>query len=332
LAAKTANKIDTSAKYYVGCKSILDYPQPLSHSYRGRFAPSPTGELHWGSLFNALAGFLQARSQQGEWLLRIDDLDPARSHQQATDAILFTLDYFGLYWDGAIHYQSQHIDSYQAALSDLQRNNHVYPCCCSRRQLKRYHTEHPKTPDYPGLCRHKNVDTSKQHALRIKTQKNASIGLNDPLQGKQQQILSNTCGDFIVLRSDMITAYHLASVVDDYNLGITQALRGYDLLQSSIQQHYLQHLLEYPVPQYIHLPVIVDDSGTKLSKQTGATPVSHSQPTETLYTLLLQLNQNPPEDLRHQSQKTLLTWAINNWSINRLIGCTQIQSPKIFQH
>jgi glutamyl-Q tRNA(Asp) synthetase len=310
----------------------LGYPQPLNHSYRGRFAPSPTGELHWGSLFNALAGFLQARSQQGEWLLRIDDLDPTRCQQQSTDAILFTLDHFGLHWDGAIHYQSQHIESYQAALSDLQHNNHVYPCCCSRRQLKRYHIEYPETPDYPGLCRHKVVDTSKRHALRIKIKKNTSIGLNDPLQGKQQQILSNTCGDFIVLRSDMITAYHLASVVDDYNLGITQALRGYDLLQSSIQQHYLQQLLEYPAPQYIHLPVIVDDSGTKLSKQTGAIPVSHNQPTETLYALLLQLNQNPPEDLRHQSQETLLAWAINNWSINRLTGCTQIHLQKILQH
>ncbi len=301
----------------------MDYPEPLNPSYRGRFAPSPTGELHWGSLFNALASYLQARSQQGEWLLRIDDLDPMRSQQQSTDAILFTLDRFGLHWDGAIHYQSQHTESYQAAVADLLHHNHVYPCCCSRRQLKRYHQEHSETPDYPGICRHKAVDTSKQHALRIKTQ-NTPIELDDPLQGKQQQILSDTCGDFIVLRSDSITAYHLASAVDDYNLGITQALRGYDLLQSSIQQYYLQQLLEYPTPQYIHLPLIVDNSGIKLSKQTGATPITHYQPSETLYLLLLQLNQNPPEDIRHESQETLLTWAINNWSINHLKNCSQI--------
>ncbi len=295
----------------------------MNSDYRGRFAPSPTGELHWGSLFNALASFLQARSQQGEWLLRIDDLDPMRCQQQSTDAILFALDRFGLHWDGAIHYQSQHTKSYQAALANLQYNNHVYPCCCSRRQLKRYHKEHPETPDYPGLCRHKTIDISKQHALRIKT-KNLPIELNDPLQGKHQQILSNTCGDFIVRRSDSITAYHLASVVDDYYLGITQALRGNDLLQSTIQQHYLQQLLEYPIPQYVHLPVIVDDSGTKLSKQTGAAAITHYPPSKTLYLLLLQLKQNPPKNLHYESLDTLLTWAINNWSINHLKSCSQI--------
>lgn len=302
---------------------ILDNPQLQNPSYRGRFAPSPTGELHWGSLFNALASFLQARSQQGEWLLRIDDLDPFRIQQQSTDAILFALDHFGLRWDGAIHYQSQHTESYQAAFSQLRNQNHIYPCCCSRRQLKRYHSQNPESPDYPGNCRHKIVDTTKQHALRMKTH-DIPISLSDPLQGKHEQILSETCGDFIVLRSDGITAYHLASVVDDYNMGITQAVRGFDLLQSSIQQHYLQQLLDYPAPQYIHLPIIVDSTGTKLSKQAGADPITLNQPSETLYRLLLQLNQNPPSMLQYESKETVLTWAIKNWAISHLKGYSQI--------
>lgn len=293
------------------------------HNYRGRFAPSPTGELHWGSLFNALASYLQARSQQGEWLLRIDDLDPSRTQQQSTDAILFALDHFGLHWDGTIHYQSQHTESYQAALSHLHNNNHLYPCSCSRRQLKRYHSLNPEAPDYPGICRNKIVDIAKQHAIRIKTHQ-TPIRLCDPLQGKHEQILSETCGDFIVFRSDRITAYHLASVVDDFNMGITQAIRGFDLLQSSIQQHYLQQLLHYPAPQYIHLPIIVDATGTKLSKQTGAAPITLNQPSKTLYRLLLQLNQNPPSVLQYESQETVLAWAIKNWTISHLKGCSQI--------
>lgn len=302
----------------------MDKSQPTSPQYKGRFAPSPTGELHWGSLFNALASFLQARSQQGEWLLRIDDLDSDRCQQQSTDAILFALDRFGLHWDGAIHYQSQHTEDYQEALSALNSSDQLYACICSRKQLKRYHNLHPEAPDYPGFCRNKPIDTSKQHALRIKTHHHP-IAINDPLQGEHQQILSKTCGDFIVLRSDELTAYHLASVTDDYNMGITQAVRGYDLLQSSIQQLYLQQLLHYPTPQYIHLPIIVDTANIKLSKQTGATPITHNHPVETVFILLQQLKQNPPNELRNQSVESVLAWAIKNWTIDFLKRCTQIE-------
>ncbi|HFD13537.1 MAG TPA: tRNA glutamyl-Q(34) synthetase GluQRS [Crenotrichaceae bacterium] len=291
---------------------------------RSRFAPSPTGELHWGSLFNALASYLQARSQQGEWLLRIDDLDPARSHQRFIDSILYTLERFGLQWDGGVYYQSQHTEHYQAAVDVLCKNNQTYACRCSRKQLKRYHNQHPETPDYPGFCRNKTIDTRSQYALRVKTNR-IPVVFSDPLQGTQQQILAQTSGDFIIMRSDKITGYHLASVVDDFNMGINQALRGYDLLQSSIQQCYLQQLLGYPTPQYVHLPVIVDTGAIKLSKQTGAKPITHNPVVETLFYLLIQLRQKPPPELRHLPRKTIIDWAVANWNIDRLKGCTKIK-------
>ena len=291
--------------------------------YRGRFAPSPTGELHWGSLFTAFASFLDARSQQGEWLLRIDDLDPLRSTQQSIDAILFALERFGLHWDGTIHYQSQQTERYLQALDELANNNYLYACACSRKQLKRYQNENPQTPDYPGFCRHKSISTNQPHALRVKTRTDP-VELIDPLQGKQQHVLSDRCGDFIVMRKDQICAYQLASVVDDKTMGISHAVRGYDLLHASVQQRYLQQLLNYPTPIYIHVPIIVDGAQIKLSKQTGARPITHYPVTTTLYTLLKLLNQAPPDDLSDQSQATIIKWGIQHWNRNALSDCTRI--------
>ncbi len=291
--------------------------------YRGRFAPSPTGELHWGSLFNALASFLQARSQHGEWLIRIDDLDQQRCQQQSIDAILYTLERFGLHWDGAVYYQSQQSTHYHAALQVLANNNHLYACCCSRKQLKRYHSLNPDSPKYPGFCRNRAVDTNQQHALRVKTATNP-INIVDPLQGTHSEPLNQTCGDFIVFRSDQVISYHLASVVDDLKMGINQAVRGHDLVQSSIQQSYLQDLLNHPAPNYVHLPIIVDASKTKLSKQTGAAPITYNPVAKTLFKLLKQLKQNPPANLIQESQETIITWAIDHWDIKELQGCTEI--------
>lgn len=298
---------------------------PKLISYRGRFAPSPTGELHWGSLFNAFASFLDARSCQGQWLLRIDDLDPLRSSQQSIDAILFTLERFGLHWDGAVHYQSKQTGRYQQTLEKLGNNGHLYACSCTRKRLKNHRNlnHHAKSPDYPGFCRHKTIDTRLKHALRIKTQP-FPVELFDPVQGRQEQVLTDTCGDFIVMRRDNIPAYHLASVVDDFTMEITNAIRGYDLLQASMQQCYLQKLLQYPHPTYIHLPVIIDARSIKLSKQTGAEPVSHYPVNKTLCQLLHQLKQDPPDDLVYQTRETIISWAIEHWDIKRLNGCTEI--------
>lgn len=301
----------------------MDTPLPTSSFYRGRFAPSPTGELHWGSLFNALASFLQTRSQHGEWRLRIDDLDQARCQQLFADSILFTLERFGLHWDGTVHYQSQQEDYYLSALDALDKHQYLYACSCSRKQLKRYHHLHPETPDYPGFCRTKTIDQDQQHSKRVITQP-TPIQLNDSLQGNFQEVLSETCGDFIVYRSDKVMSYHLASVVDDFNMGINQIVRGYDLLQSSMQQCYLQQLLEYPTPQHIHLPLIVDSTATKLSKQTGAAPITNYDVSETLFLMLKQLKQNPPSSLHRESPNAIISWAIDHWNIEKLKNCKTI--------
>ncbi|MCH9697322.1 MAG: tRNA glutamyl-Q(34) synthetase GluQRS [Gammaproteobacteria bacterium] len=301
----------------------LTFAIPQSAPYRGRFAPSPTGELHWGSLFNAVAGFLQARSQNGKWLLRIDDIDQQRCRPQATDAIVYTLERFGLEWDESPYFQNQHVNDYHAVLQELDQKSWIYPCNCKRVSLKQHKLENPESADYPGFCRNKKIDRALPHALRLKTNHHP-VQLFDPLSGPHSEHLSETTGDFIIYRRDQIISYHLASVVDDKLMDITEAVRGNDLIQSSLQQIHLQGLLNYATTQYLHTPLIVDSTNTKLSKQTGAKPVTDYPVTQTLFTLLIQLNQNPPQELAKESRETILNWAIANWDINNLKGCQEI--------
>lgn len=285
-------------------------PQPR---YIGRFAPSPTGPLHIGSLYTALASFLQARAQQGLWRLRIDDLDTPRNVPGAADGILKTLENFGLHWDGAVIYQSAQIDCYHAALNRLLADDAVFRCVCTRKILSQHTYEHPGSAHlYPGFCRTKIPAGHARYALRIKTGPEI-VRFQDYLQGLIEHTLSERHGDFIVLRRDNIIAYQLAAAVDDRQELITEVVRGYDLLDSTPKQIYLQQLLGYASPRYMHVPVIVDACGQKLSKQSYAEAVDRRDAKTLLFDLLVLLRQHPPAALRGAAVSELLRWAIAHW-------------------
>ena len=281
--------------------------------YIGRFAPSPTGPLHIGSLYTALASFLQARSQQGLWLLRIDDLDTPRNIKGSGDSILKTLETFGLHWDGRVTYQSQALDVYHEILDKLDNDKLIYPCTCSRKTL---------TAVYSGNCRNKQSLPDSPHSLRIKTD-NRFIAFNDRLQGLMSQNLADH-GDFILKRKDQIIAYQFAVVIDDDRQHINHVVRGYDLLDSTSRQIYLQQLLGLVTPDYMHVPVIIDEQGYKLSKQTRATAVDLKKPHAVIFELLNLLKQNPPGELKHAPLTELLSWSIENWNPNLLKNCRAI--------
>jgi glutamyl-Q tRNA(Asp) synthetase len=263
-----------------------------------------------------LASFLDARHHQGRWLLRMDDLDTPRNKPGAVQAILDCLEAYGLHWDGEVYYQSRHLAYYAAAIELLQP--HLYGCVCSRKQLADY----PQL--YPGFCRErprpKPWSTAEQeHAIRIKCQP-ALIAFTDGIQGEIVQNMALQHGDFIIKRKDGIIAYQLAVVVDDHNQQINRIVRGYDLLDSTPKQIFLQRLLGYAQPTYQHVPIIIDQQGHKLSKQTGAQAVDLRQTATTLYLLLCLLNQQPPANLRSASVADILQWGIEHWQTQPLIG------------
>lgn len=241
-------------------------------SYVGRFAPSPTGPLHFGSLVAALASYCDARSRDGRWLLRMEDVDEPRSQRGAADDILQTLARCGFRWDGELAVQSTRIALYEAALARLVAMGLAYPCACTRRELEDAPTGAGGERVYPGTCRagipaHRSGRT--QRAWRVKVGE-STIAFDDRLQGRQSQMLAKDVGDFVVKRADGLFAYQLAVVVDDAEQGVTDVVRGADLCASTPRQIHLQRLLGLPTPTYLHVPVAVDASGEKLSKQTHA--------------------------------------------------------------
>lgn len=295
--------------------------------YRGRFAPSPTGPLHFGSLISALGSYLDAKAQGGEWWLRIDDLDPPRVAPGATDAILRALEAYGLVWDGAVQYQHHRSEAYAAALTELQRLGLVYACACSRREIADSSIGRPGAPIYPGTCRAGLPRGKMSRALRVDT-RGAHMGFEDRLQGAVMQDLEREAGDFIVQRADGLFAYQLAAVVDDAELDITDIVRGVDLLDSTLRQVYLQRLLELPMPHYLHLPVAVNALGEKLSKQTLAPPLDMAHPQPALVQALRFLNHSPPQALQGAKTQEILAWAVQNWSSARIPAVRSIE-PQI---
>ncbi|NOT83777.1 MAG: tRNA glutamyl-Q(34) synthetase GluQRS [Methylococcaceae bacterium] len=286
--------------------------------YIGRFAPSPTGLLHLGSLFTALASFLEARSRQGRWLIRIDDLDTPRNVCGANEAILSTLDVFGLHWDGSVTYQSQHQQAYQQALQQLQDQHLLYRCTCSRKNLSDLDQSNPVSESiYPNICRDKNHPQTGEYALRLRTEPYL-ITFNDGVQGVVSENLASQHGDFILQRKDRIIAYQLAVVVDDYLQGVNHTVRGADLLDATIKQIYLHQCLNLAMPHYLHVPVITGAQGAKLSKREFAPAVNQQNSHLILFKLLVLLQQNPPSDLKHTSVAMQLDWAIQHWNPNAL--------------
>lgn len=250
--------------------------------YRGRFAPSPTGPLHFGSLVGALASWLDARARRGAWLVRIEDIDGPRTVPGAADAILATLARFGLVADEPVVRQSTRGAAYTAALERLLAAGRAYPCGCTRKEiadsLRNAHARHT-TLAYPGTCRDGlHGRPARAWRLRVPDGAAARVGYDDRWQGPQSQDLATEVGDFVLKRADGLWAYQLAVVVDDGDARITHVVRGADLLDSTPRQIYLQQCLDLPVPAYLHVPVVVDAHGDKLSKQTGAAALDDGPP------------------------------------------------------
>jgi glutamyl-Q tRNA(Asp) synthetase len=241
--------------------------------YRGRFAPSPTGPLHFGSLVAATASFLQARAQKGEWLVRMEDLDPPREMKGAADEILRTLERFGLQWDGAVMYQSARGEAYRDAIEHLRQRGATYPCACSRKEIADSSLSGIDGPVYPGTCRDGLASGRQARATRVRTD-GVRISFEDRWQGRIECDLEREIGDFVAHRADGLVAYQLAVVVDDAAQGITEVVRGSDLLWSTPRQLHLQRLLNLHSPTYAHVPSVVNARGEKLSKQTGATALT----------------------------------------------------------
>jgi len=245
--------------------------------YVGRFAPSPTGPLHFGSLVAALASYMEARTAKGKWLLRMEDLDRAREQPGATEQILRALERLGFEWDGPVLWQSARLERYREVLEDLSRRGFAYPCGCSRKELEDSALAIDGSRVYPGTCRHGLAPGKSARASRLRTHA-TPIAFADRIQGEVEQRVEREVGDFVLRRADGVCAYQLAVVVDDHDQGVTDVVRGADLLDSTARQIHLQRILGARTPRYAHVPVAVDTAGQKLSKQTGAAPIDLADP------------------------------------------------------
>ncbi|MFT6791844.1 MAG: glutamyl-Q tRNA(Asp) synthetase [Cellvibrionaceae bacterium] len=283
--------------------------------YVGRFAPSPTGKLHFGSLVTALASYLDARACQGSWLVRMEDLDPPREEDGAVSHILRALEAHHLHWDGSVLFQSQRLKDYAEALRKL--HPYLYHCDCSRQRITAL------GGGYDGHCRWFPSPKKRSAALRIVIDALSSVSqhglesFTDIFLG-QQHISLKTTGDFILRRKDKFFAYQLAAAVDDGFQGITHVIRGRDLLDSSSRQRYLLTLLGHPLPCYGHVPLALGLDGFKLSKQTRADTIDNHRACKNLWQALQFLNQSPPQDLASSSPRELLQWGVAHWRRQRL--------------
>lgn len=291
-----------------------------NNSYVGRFAPSPTGPLHFGSLLAALVSFIEAKQHNGQWLIRIEDLDPPREMPGADTLILKALESYGFEWDGKVVYQSHLNDTYQAALDQLISRQLAFPCSCSRKQLAATQGLHL------SICTPPVSDTP--YAWRFQCP-HTNLEWHDQLQGIQTIDLLNEVGDFVIKRKELLWAYQLAVIVDDHQQGITDVVRGIDILDSTAKQILLQQALGYNTPSYMHIPVACAANGQKLSKQNHAPALDLEQPETTLWLALQWLGLNPPAELKHEKVHTQLNWGIEHWDASSLQGVTEMPAPII---
>jgi glutamyl-Q tRNA(Asp) synthetase len=294
--------------------------------YRGRFAPSPTGPLHFGSLAAAVGSFLEARSRGGEWLVRMEDLDPPREAPGAAADILRTLERLGLHWDGEVLYQSTRAGAYEDAIERLRAARAVYGCGCSRREIADSSLPGIEGPVYPGTCRAGIAGGRVERALRVRTD-NAVIEFEDRWQGRLACALERDIGDFVVQRADGFIAYQLAVVVDDAAQGITDVVRGADLLYSTPRQLHLQRLLGLSPPRYAHLPAAVNAAGEKLSKQTGAAAVSSEAVLPLLRRVLGFLGQDAPNEIERGELASFWRFAVAHWDGTRVPRARAVPVP-----
>ena len=293
--------------------------------YVGRFAPSPTGPLHFGSLVAAVASYLQARAHDGRWLVRIEDIDPPREQAGASSLIVEALERYGFEWDGDVLFQSESHGAHEAALRRLLERNLAYPCGCSRKDL----ADAPRGPlgiIYPGTCRH--GCESNETAIRLRVTDDP-ISFEDGLQGTITQRLESESGDFVIRRRDGLIAYQLAVVVDDEQQGVTEIVRGIDIIDSTPRQIWLQRLLGFSTPSYIHIPVVTHPDGDKLSKLTGAPAIPLDEVRPVLFAALLALRQGPPSALAQATLPEMWDWARKNWNLEPLRGLTAVRADEI---
>ncbi|MEM7209448.1 MAG: tRNA glutamyl-Q(34) synthetase GluQRS [Pseudomonadota bacterium] len=294
----------------------------MTTAYIGRFAPSPTGPLHFGSLVAAMGSYLEAKSQSGRWLLRIEDLDPPREVAGAGESIIRTLDALGFEWDGSITYQSQRTELYLHALDKFARDGATFRCACSRRQLAAQQI-------YPGTCRYLNL---REKSTSIRLRVTGKIDFVDSIQGNCSETLERECGDFVVRRRDGLFAYQLAVVVDDADQDITHVVRGADLLENTARQIFLQRQLAVSTPQYCHLPVAINKHGEKLSKQTFAPAIEKFSPPAALRSAWEFLGQTNIDasvvDTGEFWQRALALWDINRVPKKPALPCDGFTVPK----
>ena len=302
---------------------------PATPRYRGRFAPSPTGPLHFGSLVAALASYCDARAAGGEWLVRIEDVDAPRAHRAAESAILETLERYGFEWDGEVVRQSQRNAAYAAALARLCAAGHAYECACTRRELGAAPLSASGEHVYPGTCRDgipQDRAARTQRAWRLRVG-DARITFRDRLQGVLTQRLARDVGDFVIRRADGLYAYQLAVVVDDALQRVTHVVRGADLLVSTPRQILLQRLLGYPELSYLHAPVVINVHGQKLSKQTRAAPLPDDSSAALLAAWRFLDQRQPEASQAPASVAEFWSWAIRAWNPARLPPCAMLPAP-----
>ncbi len=291
----------------------------LSSAYRGRFAPSPTGPLHFGSLVAALASFLDARQQRGQWLVRIEDIDPLREVEGASDDILRTLEAHQLHWDESVRYQSDRSDAYEALIEQLRERGHCYYCPCSRKALLENNGKH--NPD----CNPAQPSPSIPMAIRFHAT-GARYSWQDLLLGPRFYQSKKQTDDFVIKRKEGFYAYQLAVVCDDIDQQISHIVRGSDLLDSTPPQLALYYAVDVTPPRFGHIPVILNQQGQKLSKQNLAKPIENEHASLNLYQALKALNQTPPEALKSATVDEILCWGVNNWSLDTVPKRQAIQA------
>lgn len=308
-------------------KCIRDDVVESAHSPPvGRFAPSPSGPLHFGSMVAALGSCLSARSRQGRWLLRIEDVDVPRSVPGAAEGILRTLEAFGFAWDGDVIWQSRRTAAYREAFARLEAEGHLFGCACTRKEMADSTLTRDGTRRYPGTCRAGLPAGREARAWRLRVPP-GRIAFVDGIQGGIDEDVSAEVGDFVLLRADGLFAYQLAVVVDDAETGVTEVVRGADLLDSTARQIVLQRMLAYPTPAYAHLPVATNGAGEKLSKQTLARSVEGARPAQVLVDALDFLGQGPPAGLADCGLDEVWQWALRNWSMTRVPAHRQAPCP-----
>lgn len=290
--------------------------------YVGRFAPSPTGPLHQGSLVAALASWLDARAHGGQWLLRIEDVDEPRCSKAAADIILHQLDALGLHWDGEVLWQSVRTQLYRAALDRLTAEDLAFACACTRRDLESQPMSLDGSRRYPGTCRDRIGVSPRAWRFRVPT---GVVAFDDVLCGRQSIDVAADVGDFVLWRADGFCAYQLAVVVDDAEQGVTDVVRGADLLGSTPRQILLQHALRGVQPRYAHVPLVLDGQGEKLSKQTLARPLEAADAVPDLTRALRFLNHAPPAEVIAAGRDALLAWAIGHWKLASCAAALEAQ-------